>query len=645
MSARGATSVGLRFAIPAVEVHAALAGRRALGSEMAASCAGTLPATPSGVGRRRASFRAYAIALLLVAGATFGARVVMAALPLRDPGMFFVAAVLVSAVVGGLAPSIFASIVSVLAYDFFFTEPLYSLRMTDPQDYVSLGAFLVVAVMTGRLTGRVRDEARAARRREVRTAALYAFGRAIADAATTNELCKAIVAHVATRFGTAAGILLPDSGRLVLRAVHSPGTALAADPEAATWACERGETAGRGTARSPDADWLHVPLRTARGAIGVLAIDARVIGVAAAERELLEALAGQAALAIERSLVDVVETIIGSLEDALVVLDRDGIVVHANDVACAILACPRGEMLGRAFGALPTTHPHYVRLRAAVAEFTSRPEHDPSLEVVLFHRGRDRFYVLRPTPIGDRTGAHAGVVLVLQDVTRLRDQEAQRERLVATLSHELRTPLASLRMGVDRLDRAIGDEDGPVRELASAVRRDVERLEDMAHRLLEVSRSRALAVPLERRRVDVPALVARVADAFAMEAAERGVSLTTASAGDPAVAGDPTKISWALSNLVGNALRHTPRGGRVAIDATAADGVVRLVVADTGPGIPREQRERIFERFVQLGDARAGAAGLGLSIVRDVAQAHGGHVRLESDVGRGSRFVVELPRA
>jgi PAS domain S-box-containing protein len=518
--------------------------------------------------------------------------------------------------------------------------------MTDAQDYVSLGAFLVVAVLTGRLTGRVRDEARAARRREARTDALYAFGRAIADAATTSELCRAIVGDVAARFGTAAGVLLPDGDRLVPRALHPSDACLPPDDrDAATSACEHGEPAGRGTARFPDARWLYVPLRTVRGTIGVLAIDATTPGVAPEEHELLQALAGQAALAIERSLVDVVEAIIGSMEDGLVVLDRDGIVVHTNDIACAILACPRAEMLGRPFDALPTTHPHYVRLRAAIGDFTSRPERDASVEVVLFHGGRDRFYVLRPTLIGDRTGTHAGVVLVLQDVTRLRDQEAHRERLVATLSHELRTPLTSLRMGVERLDRAIGADSGPLRELASAVRRDVGRLEDMAHRLLDVSRSRAIASPLERRTVEIRALLARVADVFALEAAERGISLTTASAADATVSGDSTKITWALSNLVTNALRHTPRGGRVAIEATATDGVVRLIVADTGPGVPPDQRERIFERFVQLGDdARAGAAGLGLSIVRDVAEAHGGHVRLESDVGRGSRFIVELPR-
>src|SRR5262249_49485242 len=137
--------------------------------------------------RPKGALRKYALAAALVAAAGLVATAVMAALPLPDPRMLFLAAVLLSAGGGGLHPPIFASILSVLVYDFFFTEPFHSLRMTDPQDYLSLGAFLIVAVLTSHLTARVRDQADAARRREARTAALYAFGRAITGAATMSR--------------------------------------------------------------------------------------------------------------------------------------------------------------------------------------------------------------------------------------------------------------------------------------------------------------------------------------------------------------------------------------------------------------------------------------------------------------------------
>jgi signal transduction histidine kinase len=133
---------------------------------------------------------------------------------------------------------------------------------------------------------------------------------------------------------------------------------------------------------------------------------------------------------------------------------------------------------------------------------------------------------------------------------------------------------------------------------------------------------------------------------FALQARERGVSLETSGVGgELTIAGDPTKIGWALSNLIANALRYSPSGGTVRIATSETNGTVMVSVSDGGPGIPPEQRERIFERFAQGAEGESGAAGLGLSIVRDIVQAHGGRVHLESGPGGGSRFILELPRA
>jgi PAS domain S-box-containing protein len=388
--------------------------------------------------------------------------------------------------------------------------------------------------------------------------------------------------------------------------------------------------------------------------VGVLGLRTPGTGLSLDQRQLLEALADHIAIAVERTRIDVVleekaktEAIIEASEDGLIVLDPASVVAHANEVACAILEVERSVVLGARFDDLASTHPHYLRLREAVRDLLAHPERERDrVEITLFLRGRDHHYVLRPTPFRSRDGSPAGLILTLQDVTYLRDQERRRENLVATLSHELRTPLTSLRLALELLqrDRAAATEEQ--RRLFETAHEDVLRLQDVAQQFLDVARARAMAIAVARDRVELGELVKRVQKIFAIQAEEKRVRLDMAIADESVVPGDETKLTWALSNLVANALRYTPAGGCIRIETDVRSDVVLVSVVDTGPGIPLERQERIFERFTQYeGTGDVGAAGLGLAIVRDIVQAHGGRVHLESAPGRGTRFTLELPRS
>ena len=201
-------------------------------------------------------------------------------------------------------------------------------------------------------------------------------------------------------------------------------------------------------------------------------------------------------------------------------------------------------------------------------------------------------------------------------------------------------------MAVDLLGRSEPGLAPEQRSLLDAAREDVSRLHDVAQRLLDISRIRATNIALERQNVDLGETIQRAIKIFTLQAQEKGVTLTTEIPPTGlTIVGDPIKLTWAVSNLLSNALRYTPAGGSVRIDAVSEDGRVLVSVTDTGPGIPAEQRERIFEPFAQAIDGgELGQAGLGLAIVRDIVQAHGGRIHLHSELGRGSRFTLELPQ-
>ena len=223
---------------------------------------------------------------------------------LPNISMMFLAAVLFSAVQYGLWPSLFASILSTLAYNYFFLEPIHTFTVADPSNVIALFFFLMVAILTSNLTAKVRAEAQASRQRAASTTALYNFSRKVAAIGEMDDLLWAVAHQIALMLRVHVILLLPEeNGDITVRIGYPPDDELnAADLAAARWAWDHGKPAGRGADTLPGARRLFLPLATERGKIGVMGLDREDSGpmFTPDQKRLLDALCDQAAVAIER---------------------------------------------------------------------------------------------------------------------------------------------------------------------------------------------------------------------------------------------------------------------------------------------------------------------------------------------------------
>jgi two-component system, NtrC family, sensor histidine kinase KinB len=256
-----------------------------------------------------------------------------------------------------------------------------------------------------------------------------------------------------------------------------------------------------------------------------------------------------------------------------------------------------------------------------------------------------RSFLARGEPVYETGGGIVAAAVVLQEVTRLRRVEELRDDLVSTVAHQFRTPLTSLRMAVHLcLEGAAGPLTEKQADLLQAAREESQRLQEMVDELLDLARLQGGGLGCETRPVAAASLLETAHRAHRAVAEERAVELELdAAASAETVLADPERVQLVLANLIENAIRHSLPGGRVRLGAEAREGGVRFEVADEGPGVPLEQRARIFEKFVRLPGAPPGGAGIGLSIARDLVRAQGGQIGVEGGPPGGAVFWFTLP--
>lgn len=232
-------------------------------------------------------------------------------------------------------------------------------------------------------------------------------------------------------------------------------------------------------------------------------------------------------------------------------------------------------------------------------------------------------------------------------IARLDESFQYIRRFTADASHELRTPLTVLRGELEAMAQhpRLDDE---MRETVGSSLEETERLTKIVESLLAISRLDAGEARMEQARFDLAELTAATVEQMRLLAEDRSIALRCETDGEVAIEGDPARIKQVIVNLVDNAIKYTPDDGEVMVSVRTENGRAVLLVEDNGVGIPTEAQPHVFERFYRADKARSrhmGGAGLGLAIVKSIVAAHSGHVDVESDEGRGSRFRVSLSRS
>ncbi len=337
---------------------------------------------------------------------------------------------------------------------------------------------------------------------------------------------------------------------------------------------------------------------------------------------------------------------IDSLPDPVAIFDLEGHLINVNAASERLLGLsldhndPLSKMPHEFVNALEKAKSHVLGGRGA---FVPRSFD----EAVSFPSSEgDRWFLLRAHPLYGKEEGIKGATVLLQDVTRLRRFDELKTDLVSTVAHELRTPLTSLHMAIHLcLDETVGTLNEKQSNLLFAAREDCQRLQTMVDDLLDLSRIQSGRVEMKRHPVFVRSLLEGACNLHQATAAEKGIHLTAdlQTLFEEKVNADPERIALVLANLITNAIRHTDSGGTIMLRAIGQDKRMRFEVSDTGEGIAPEHQARVFDKFFRVPGSQTSGVGLGLSICREVIEAHDGEIGVQSQTGQGSTFWFILP--
>lgn len=336
--------------------------------------------------------------------------------------------------------------------------------------------------------------------------------------------------------------------------------------------------------------------------------------------------------------------IVKSISDPLIVLDTDYKVVLLNNACEDVFRIKEEDALNKHFLEGIRNRELYEYISDVYKEDNEKIS-DKIMNLKVDEK--DYYFNIVSTSIKDRDFKAYGIVVLLQNVTKLKQLEKIKTDFMGTISHELKTPLTSIMMGLSLItDKKIGDLNEKQETIVEAMREDGERLSSLISELLQLSKIQSDKAVFNIKQCSIIGIIENCIKRFNKQALSKEVNLYfEASEKLPKITIDSEKISWTLNNLISNSLKYINAGDEVFIKAVVKDNKMYVSVEDTGVGIPSEYQKIIFDKFVQVkgGDLEMRSSGIGLAIAKEIVESHGGEIWCESKLDVGSKFTFTLP--
>jgi two-component system, OmpR family, phosphate regulon sensor histidine kinase PhoR len=334
--------------------------------------------------------------------------------------------------------------------------------------------------------------------------------------------------------------------------------------------------------------------------------------------------------------------ILANMVEGVMVLDRHGIILMINTAFERMFQLKSRDVVGRL--SLEVLR-HYPLMELIKTVLDTRASHS---EEIVVETPQELFLHVQASVAVNWADQELCAVLVFHDITEIKRLERVRKDFVANVSHELRTPLTSIKGYIEALLDGAKDDPKQCLQFLQILRNHSDRLNNIISDLLVLSQIESGRYERKREEVRITEMLEKATAILKPMAEKKSQRLSTVISQEvQPLYGDPEKLTQAVVNLLDNAIKYTPEGGEIAVEAKMIPDAIVVIVSDTGMGISRKELLRIFERFYRVDPARSrelGGTGLGLSIVKHIVEAHGGNVSVESQPGKGSQFVLTFPR-